>query len=113
MGLSWHVRLAQQAELDLFEIFKWKAQNFGTRQAEYYAETVSMAIEALNNGPEILGSKAVDEISPEIRILHVTRQIRKGRHFVVFRVSGEDVLRVLHDSMDLARYLPAANDLKQ
>jgi len=116
MNRSWQVRLARQAELDLVEVSKWTAHNFGALHAEYYAETVSMAIEALNDGPEILGSKARDEIGPGIRTLHVARLGRKGRHFVVFRVSGEDVLdvlRLLHDSMDLARHLPAANYLTQ
>ena len=116
MSRSWHVQLAQQAELDLFEVSKWTAQNFGAQQAEYYAETVSLAIDALNHGPEILGSKDRDEIGPGIRTLHVARNGRKGRHFVVFRVSGEDVLdvlRLLHDSMDLARHLTAANDFTQ
>lgn len=110
MSRSWRVRLAQQAEFDLFEISKWTAENFGARQAEYYGEIVSLAIEALNDGPEILGSKARDEIGQGIRTLHVARHGRKGRHFVVFRVSDEgvlDVLRLLHDSMDLARHLPA------
>lgn len=72
--------------------------------------------EALNDGPEILGSKTRDEIGMGIRTLHVARHGPKGRHFVMLRVSGEgvlDVLRLLHDSMNLARYLPAANDLTQ
>jgi len=113
MSRSWRVRLARQAEFDLFEISKWTAENFGARQAEYYGETLSLAIEALNDGPEILGSKARDEIGQGIRTLHVASHTRKGRHFVVFRVADEgvlDVLRLLHDSMDLARHLPAAND---
>ncbi|NBU77128.1 MAG: type II toxin-antitoxin system RelE/ParE family toxin, partial [Planctomycetes bacterium] len=44
--------------------------------------------------------------------LHVARQGRAGRHFVVFRAAGSDidVLRLLHESMDLPRHLPAAND---
>ena len=113
MSRSWRVRLAQQAEFDLFEIFKWTAENFGARQAEYYAETVSLAVEALHDEPEILGSKPRDEIALGIRTLHVAREGRKGRPFVVFRVADEgvlDVLRLLHDSMDLARHLPAMND---
>ena len=35
------------------------------------------------------------------------------RHFVVFKVSGAqtlDVLRLLHDSMDLEKHLPPTND---
>jgi toxin ParE1/3/4 len=69
----------------------------------------------LKDGPDILGSKVRDEIEPGIRSLHVARLGRKGRHFVVFRLGGDrtiDVLRVLHDSMELPRHLPAANDFQ-
>jgi toxin ParE1/3/4 len=44
-------------------------------------------------------------------MLHVARQGRSGRHFVVFRVGDSggqnaiDVLRILHDSMDVKRHL--------
>lgn len=44
--------------------------------------------------------------------LHVARNGRKGRHFIMFRVEDIeeenqiDVLRLLHDSMDLERHLP-------
>jgi toxin ParE1/3/4 len=109
MSLAWHIRLAGQAEQDLLDITLWTAQNFGTRQAEQYAETITLAIEALHDGPEILGAKVRDDISTGIRTLHVARQGRKGRHFVAFSVSEGhiiNVLRLLHDSMDLAKHLP-------
>ena len=54
MSLKWHIRLADQAEQDLLEISKWTAKNFGIQQAEHYAETITLAIEALHDGPEIL-----------------------------------------------------------
>ena len=113
MSVVWKVRLAAQAELDFSEIITWTLENFGERQAETYAETLILAIEALHDGPEQLGAKARDDIEPGIRTLHIARQGRKGRHFVVFReTQGQciDVLRILHDSMDLARHIPAAND---
>ena len=109
MSLAWQVRLASQAEQDLFDIILWTAENFGTKQAEHYAETIGQAIEALYGGPEILGSKVRDEIGMGIRTLHVARQGRKGRHFVAFSVSEGhiiNILRLLHDSMDLAIHLP-------
>jgi len=109
MSRAWRVRLTEQAESDLLDISKWTAENFGARQAESYAETVTLAIEALNDGPTILGAKARDEIAPGVCTLHVARHGRKGRHFVVFRVAeGKivEVLRLLHDSMDLARHVP-------
>ena len=80
MSLVWHIRLAGQAEQDLLDITLWTAENFGTRQAEHYAETIGLAIEALHDGPEILGAKVWDEIGAGIRTLHVARQVRKGRH---------------------------------
>jgi len=113
MSLAWTVRLAEQAELDFLDIATWTVENFGGHQAEFYAETLLLAIEALRDGPELLGAKARDDIGPGIRTLHVARQGRNGRHFVVFRVADDqciEVLRLLHDSMDLARHVPAAND---
>lgn len=106
------VRLGRQAEQDYIEILQWTTKTFGKGQASTYAETIALAIEALEGGADILGSKARDDIEPGIRTLHVARQGRAGRHFVVFRAAGSniDVLRLLHDSMDLPRHLPAAND---
>ena len=113
MSVVWKVRLASQAELDFSEIITWTLENFGQRQAEAYAETLTLAIEALHDGPDQLGAKVRDDIEPGTRILHVARQGRTGRHLVVFREAQNqciDVLRLLHDSMDLARHFQGVND---
>ena len=113
MNRGWTVRFGHQAEQDYVEILQWTTKAFGQGQAETYAETIALAVEALRDGPDILGAKVRDEIQPGIRTLHIARQGRKGRHFLVFRVSAGqaiDVLRLLHDHMDLPRHLPAAND---
>jgi len=113
MSRAWRVRLTQQAERDLLNILRWTAERFGTLQAENYAETLMSAIEALSDGPDIPGTKDRDELAPGVRLLHVARYGRKGRHFVVFRSAEEqiiEVLRLLHDSMELAIHMSAAND---
>lgn len=113
MSVAWKVLLADQAELDLLEITIWTVENFGSRQADVYAETLTLAIEALHDGPDILGVDEREEIGPDTRTLHVARLGRKGRHFVVFRVAPQrtiEVLRLLHDSMHLARHVPPGND---
>ena len=113
MNRAWRVRLTLQAESDFLEISRWTADNFGALQTASYAETVTLAIEALHGGPEVVGTKARDEIAKGVRTLHVARQGRKGRHFLVFRAAeGQiiEVLRLLHDSMDLARHVPAADE---
>jgi toxin ParE1/3/4 len=46
----------------------------------------------------------------ELRTLHIGRRGRRARHLILFRVVPDgavEVLRFLHDAMDLPRYLPA------
>ena len=108
MNPRWTVLLAYQAEQDFSEILQWTVRAFGRNQAEIYGRILIRAIETLSEGPEVLGSKARDDIFPGIRTLHVARQGYKARHFIVFRGgTGQsiEVLRLLHDSMELARHL--------
>jgi toxin ParE1/3/4 len=105
---TWTVRLARQAEQDITDILTWTADQFSAQQAEVYAETLTRALEALLEGPEVIGAKRREDIAPGIYVLHVARLERRGRHFVVFRPASDkliDVLRILHDSMDLARHI--------
>ena len=105
------MQLTAQAEADVAEILEWSAGQFGEAQARHYAETLTSAIEALSEGPGVPGAKARDEIGAGLLTLHVARKGRRGRHFLLFRVGREagrrviDVLRVLHDAMDLARHV--------
>jgi len=109
----WPIRLATAAEDDLRQILAWTSANFGEAQARMYVETLSAALEALVNGPTILGAKKRPDIGRGISTLHVARHGRSGRHFVMFRIGRHqdqnviDVLRVLHDTMDLQRHMPA------
>lgn len=107
---SWIVRLSASAESDYRQILRWTVDNFGSPQARRYADTLASALQALCAGPFIIGVMERPEIGANIRTLHVARNGRKGRHFVMFRVvQGRDeidVLRLLHDSMDLERHVP-------
>lgn len=108
---EWSVRLSASAEADFEQIVQWTLEQFGDRQALVYAETVRLALQALSGGPNVIGVKARDEILKGLFSLHVAREGRKGRHVVMFRIAsrgaGEviEVLRLLHDSMDLARHV--------
>jgi len=48
--------------LDYAETLSWTTKHFGKVQAQTYSETISKAIQALTDGPEILGNKLRDEI---------------------------------------------------
>lgn len=112
----WSVRLTAAAENDFREILRWTLTQFGERQSYVYAETLSIALRDLAGGPSTPGVKRRDEIAKGIHSLHVARKGRKGRHFVLFRVNDArgaaiiEVLRLLHDAMDLPRHLPSSDE---
>jgi toxin ParE1/3/4 len=106
---DWRVRLAAAAEEDFRNIVRWTAEEFGAVQARTCARTLSLALEALVRGPMTIGARPRDAIGKGIYTLHVARH-RRGRHFVVFRVAPDadgviEVLRLLHDAVDLPRHL--------
>jgi toxin ParE1/3/4 len=105
----WTVRLADQAAQDVEDILDWTVLQFGAKQLEIYTDAINDALEVLNEGPTAVGVRWHPELGEAVAALHVARQGRKGRHLLVFRVSAPErvveVLRILHDSMDLSRHL--------
>jgi toxin ParE1/3/4 len=106
---DWTVRLTNHAAQDVEDILEWTFQQFGARQLEIYADAINDALEVLTVGPTAAGLHWHPELGEAVATLHVARQGRKGRHLLVFRVSAPEsvveVLRILHDSMDLSRHL--------
>jgi toxin ParE1/3/4 len=110
---KWRVRLGAAAELDFANIVKWTTENFGARHSRIYQQTLVQAIGELAEGPDVAGSKVRDEIMPGLRTVHVARHGRRGSHFVLYRVAPKttiEIIRILHDRMDLQRHLPLIPD---
>ncbi len=108
-GTRWRIRLGDEAEKDFARILKHTKDKFGDRQFEIYRATLSDALAALEAGADVLGSVARDEILSNLRTLHVARKGRRGRHFIMYRAAAGqviEVVRILHDAMDLARHIP-------
>lgn len=104
---NWTVRLSDTAEADYDEILRWTASRFGAVQAASYADRLAASLTRLERGPTIAGVRQRDAIGASVRTLHVGR---RGRHVILFRMGSErdrtiDVLRILHDPMDLARHV--------
>jgi toxin ParE1/3/4 len=114
MTRAWTVRFVAVSERDYLEVIKRSAQDFGPLQATVYAETLELAIDALRErGPKAIGVKEREEIGPGIFTLHAARSKRKASHFLVFRVveiRTIEILRLLHDRMDLARHIAQAQE---
>jgi len=107
----WTIRLTAAAEADFRNILDWTLEEFGSKQVLTYGDTVTAALDALRDGPTTIGVKERPEIAKGLFTLHVARGKRRGRHFVLFRVAGRgrsrtiEVLRILHDAMDLERHV--------
>jgi toxin ParE1/3/4 len=108
----WTVRLTKTAESDHQSTIVWTLRELGDLQTRNYADTLSAALVALTAGPTTVGANQRSEIGKGVFRLHVARGGHRGRHFVLFRVGrGKhqrhiEVLRLLHDAMDLTRHLP-------
>jgi toxin ParE1/3/4 len=113
MAGRWRVRLGAATEVDFANILKWTTENFGTRQSRIYRDTLVQAIGELVEGPNVAGSRVRDEIITGIRTLHVARRGRHGSHFLMYRAAPNstiEIVRILHDRMDLRRHIPSAPD---
>ncbi|MEA3363941.1 MAG: type II toxin-antitoxin system RelE/ParE family toxin [Thermodesulfobacteriota bacterium] len=106
---GWRVRIAKQADRDIADILRWTAAHFSPQQADVYAETLTLSMNTLLQGHEVPGARIRNDILPGLFSLHVARQGRRGSHFIMFRPDDTchciDVLRVLHDSLDLRRHV--------
>lgn len=112
---TWTVRLTAHAQADYQAILSWTNRQFGALQMVSYDDTLVMALTALCVGPHVPGAKHREDIGKGMRTLHVAREGRPGRHLLVFRqapleANAVDVLRILHDQMDLARHLSDNNN---
>ena len=113
---QWRVRLTAAAAADLQNILRWTTGHFGETQARLYGDTLARALELLTEGPRVVGARERTDIAKGLMTLHVGRGARKGRHFVLYRADSHaappviDVLRLLHDSMDLARHVDPPDD---
>lgn len=109
----WRVGLANAANRDFVEVLEHTLETFGDRQARTYRSTLKSALKALEAGPNIPGSASREDLATGLRSLHVARQGRRGRHLLVYRTGPErtiEVLRILHDAMDLGRHMTLPGD---
>jgi toxin ParE1/3/4 len=106
---NWEVRLSLAAEADLESIFLWTVDRFGEGQARAYEGILKKALSSLRQGPSIPGSRPRPDIAPGLFSLHAARISRRARHFIFFQTDSHgriEIVRVLHDGMDIRKHLP-------
>jgi toxin ParE1/3/4 len=110
----WHLDVTAAARRDIAGILRRSLQEFGGAAAKRYDRLIKQALHDIAADPQRPGTKQRPEL-PGVFLYHLTvsrdrlasETVKAPRHFVVYRVTGElvEVLRLLHDSRDLARHL--------
>ena len=91
-------RLSPLAGSDLEDIWNYTVEAWSTQQAEIYHASLIAAIEGLSQG------KHIGRIS-NVRVGYFKFAV--GQHIIFFKQSGAgiEVIRILHQGMDVSRHL--------
>ena len=106
-------RISNAARADIVDILRLSQTQFGDQARQRYQALILAALQA------IIGSHDRDELAPGLRSYHLiySRQqakhphgtVKSPRHIVFYRVVNDDVIevvRLLHDAMELQLHLP-------
>jgi toxin ParE1/3/4 len=115
------VIISQAAERDIESILVWSHERFGEQARLRYEAILCQAIVDVAEDPDRVGCHLRPEIAANARTYHhwhsrsrvlaTKLRVSKPRHLLLIRVCDDgriEIGRVLHDSMDLDRYLPEA-----
>jgi len=102
------------AQRDILAILAWTEENFGEAMRKRYELLIIRSIQDVAAEMNRPGSHEVPEIGPGLRIYHLSHsrdripkrlgRVRAPRHFLLYRLPDPErveIVRVLHDSMDL------------
>ncbi len=119
---SYEVRIAAPAFTDIADIWVWTLERFGHAAALRYETLIDQAIADLADDPARPTAKERPDLLPGLWLYHLAfsrahvpedQAVKSPRHFVMFRHLQPgiiEIVRILHDSRDLARHLPPPVD---
>jgi toxin ParE1/3/4 len=95
-----------RAKRDIVEVLEFTKGRWGLEQARAYGELIREALVAIVNDPRC--GKKRDGVRPGILAYHIGQRGRPARHIVFYRIGAAgavEIVRLLHDAMDLERHL--------
>lgn len=112
------LRISPVADADIASALTWSVEHFGEKAHRRYQILITTALEDLCANPDKIGSVKRPEFGAGLRSYHLRFSRRDARtaegvvhrlrHMVVYRPNGDSILevvRVLHDGMELKRHL--------
>jgi len=93
------VKFSREARSDLKDIDNYTYQTWGRAQADKYVEMIEKGCRLLAKHPTL--GRSQDEFFPGLRKHPI------GKHYIFYRATGKgiEVIRVLHQAMDISRHL--------
>ncbi|MCU1776482.1 type II toxin-antitoxin system RelE/ParE family toxin [Pseudomonas sp. 14P_5.3_Bac1] len=101
-------RITNAARADIVDILRLSQTQFGDQARQRYTALILAALRALASTPYRIGShdrRDRRELAPGLRSYHLIY----SRHIVFYRVANDDlieVVRLLHNAMDVQLHLP-------
>lgn len=113
------VDLSPLAVQDVEKILDWASEYFGADAVQRYKVLLIQAIDDVAVNPHLNGSVERTDVAKGMLTYHLANsrsrvprsagRVKQPRHFLLYRIASSDlvqIIRVLHDSMDLSRHLP-------
>ena len=117
------LRITRTARDDIEDLLAWSQERFGVAARQRYERLLSRALLDIAEDLARPGVKARPELGTDVFSYHLffsraraaeragpaTGRVLRPRHFIVGRLAEPglvDILRVLHDSMEVSRHLP-------
>jgi len=93
------VKLSREARADLKNIDNYTHQTWGRAQADKYLEMIEKGCDLLAKHPTL--GRPQDEFFPGLRKYSI------GKHYIFYRTTdkGIEVIRILHQAMDISRHI--------
>ena len=100
--------LSDIAKADIRTILRDTRAQFGPLQVPTYRLLIAEARKRLRENPNLGHHR--EGLPADWRLFHISQRGRPARHFFLYIVSESeariDVLRILHDAMDIPRHWP-------
>jgi len=92
-------KLSRKAEKDFADVYRYTFHEFGELQADKYTDSLETTFQLISDNPQI--GRSADEISKGLR-RHEHRE-----HIIFYRIRQSEIfiVRLLHESMDITKYL--------
>ena len=103
------VTFSSAASEDVSDTYAWTYEHFGEAQVKRYDKLIKLAVQEISLHPDGPIAREHPLIHPDARVIHLARTGLHAKHFLLFRHTDDgeiEIGRLLHDSMDLPKYLP-------